>query len=121
MTNQRGNGFLKRLVLGVLSLIVGQVSAGFIDMDTPLDARTTKSLIDGSVYDLVRFSHVKILGPGVMCVYVGGGEVLLTSQLATLLCVHYGLVAAMHWQHTTHPILLSLSLLHTNNDMPTLD
>jgi hypothetical protein len=62
MTNQRSNGMLKRLVLWVLSLIVGQVSAGFIDMDTPLDARTTKSLIDGSVYDLVRFSHVNILG-----------------------------------------------------------
>ena len=64
MTNQRGNWMLKRLDLWVLSLIVGQVSAGFIDMDTPLDARTTKSLIDGSVYDLVRFSHVNVLGGG---------------------------------------------------------
>jgi hypothetical protein len=42
--------------LWALSLLVGhgRVSAGFIDMDTPLEARTTTSLIDGTVYDLVR-------------------------------------------------------------------
>lgn len=35
------------------SPIVFLVSAGFIDMDTPLDKRTTRSLVDGSVYHLV--------------------------------------------------------------------
>jgi beta-glucan synthesis-associated protein KRE6 len=41
------------LALVVLGTLVMLASGGFIDMDTPLDQRTTKSLIDGSTYDLV--------------------------------------------------------------------
>jgi hypothetical protein len=39
-------------VLLVLVLVVG-CQSGFIDMDTPLDLRTTKSLVDDTVYHLV--------------------------------------------------------------------
>ncbi len=40
----------------VTTLFVLQgVAGGFIDKDTPLDKRTTVSLIDGSVYHLVSF------------------------------------------------------------------
>lgn len=39
----------------VVSLLLAQCASGsFIDMDTPLEKRTTKSLIDGSTYELVR-------------------------------------------------------------------
>ena len=41
------------LALVVLGTLVMLASGGFIDMDTPLDQRTTKSLVDGSTYDLV--------------------------------------------------------------------
>lgn len=41
--------------IGLAALGVQSVSAGFIDMDTPLDKRTTTSLVDGSVYHLVSF------------------------------------------------------------------
>ena len=39
--------------LSLIALVVQSVSAGFIDMDTPLDKRTTTSLVDGTVYHLV--------------------------------------------------------------------
>jgi hypothetical protein len=39
-------------VLLCLALMVA-CRAGFIDMDTPLDRRTTESLVDGTVYHLV--------------------------------------------------------------------
>ena len=40
-----------------LGLAVARLAAaGFIDMDTPLEKRTTKSLIDGSTYHLVSAS-----------------------------------------------------------------
>ena len=43
--------------LAILVLIgIQEVFAGFIDMDTPLHRRTTKSLIDGSTYHLVSSS-----------------------------------------------------------------
>jgi hypothetical protein len=40
-----------RLLLALLGLRTA--SAGLIDMDTPLDKRTTTSFIDGSIYHLV--------------------------------------------------------------------
>jgi hypothetical protein len=40
-----------RIAFALLSLRTA--SAGLIDMDTPLDKRTTTSLIDGSVYHVV--------------------------------------------------------------------
>jgi hypothetical protein len=43
--------FMCRLLLAVMGLRV--VAAEFVDMDTPLDKRTTTSLIDGSTYHLV--------------------------------------------------------------------
>lgn len=39
--------------IAIAALGIKSVSAGFIDMDTPLDKRTTKSLIDGTLYHLV--------------------------------------------------------------------
>jgi hypothetical protein len=39
--------------LKLIALVVQSVSAGFIDMDTPLDKRTTTSMVDGTVYHLV--------------------------------------------------------------------
>lgn len=48
--------------LWALTLLACQVSAGFIDMDTPLKARTTRSLIDKSVYDLVRILYACLHG-----------------------------------------------------------
>ena len=39
-------------VLACLAL-AGVVQGGFIDMDTPLDRRTTVSLVDDSIYHLV--------------------------------------------------------------------
>jgi hypothetical protein len=47
-----GSGSLVRQ-LALAALGVQSVSAGFIDMDTPLDKRTTTSFVDGSVYHLV--------------------------------------------------------------------
>jgi hypothetical protein len=44
--------FLLLICMGLPNLIEGD----FIDMDTPLDKRTTTSLIDGTVYHLVRFA-----------------------------------------------------------------
>eukprot|EP00547_Thalassionema_nitzschioides_P004373 CAMPEP_0194199366 /NCGR_PEP_ID=MMETSP0156-20130528/412_1 /TAXON_ID=33649 /ORGANISM="Thalassionema nitzschioides, Strain L26-B" /LENGTH=684 /DNA_ID=CAMNT_0038924251 /DNA_START=70 /DNA_END=2127 /DNA_ORIENTATION=- len=44
----RINGLLLTLVMARQ-----EVSGGFIDMDTPLEARTTRSLVDKSVYNLV--------------------------------------------------------------------
>lgn len=41
-------------VLGALLLPWGAFG-GFVDMDTPLDKRTTKSLVDDTVYHLVGF------------------------------------------------------------------
>lgn len=38
----------------IFSIIVRTTNATWIDMDTPLDKRTTKSLVDGTTYDLVR-------------------------------------------------------------------
>lgn len=42
--------------LACVALGINSVSAGFIDMDTPLDKRTTTSLIDGTEYHLVSSS-----------------------------------------------------------------
>jgi len=42
-----------KVVVAMLVLASHKVSGGFIDMDTPIAARTTRSLIDGSVYNLV--------------------------------------------------------------------
>mmetsp|Transcript_1073 Transcript_1073/g.1368 ORF Transcript_1073/g.1368 Transcript_1073/m.1368 type:complete len:685 (-) Transcript_1073:264-2318(-) len=36
------------------------VSAGFIDMDTPIDKRKTKSLVDGTMYDLVMSDEFNV-------------------------------------------------------------
>eukprot|EP00545_Synedropsis_sp_CCMP1620_P006884 CAMPEP_0119010080 /NCGR_PEP_ID=MMETSP1176-20130426/4779_1 /TAXON_ID=265551 /ORGANISM="Synedropsis recta cf, Strain CCMP1620" /LENGTH=714 /DNA_ID=CAMNT_0006962689 /DNA_START=104 /DNA_END=2248 /DNA_ORIENTATION=+ len=47
-------------ILLVLALVMQSVSAGFIDMDTPLDKRTTTSLVDGSVYDLVMSDEFNV-------------------------------------------------------------
>ena len=43
--------------LAMAAIGVKSVSAGFIDMDTPLDKRTTTSLIDGTVYHLVSWDR----------------------------------------------------------------
>lgn len=43
--------------LAIAAIGVKSVSAGFIDMDTPLDKRTTTSLIDGTVYHLVSLDR----------------------------------------------------------------
>lgn len=43
---------LKRKI-AIAALGIQSASAGFIDMDTPLDKRTTTSLVDGTVYHLV--------------------------------------------------------------------
>ena len=44
-------------------LLVGVVQAGWIDIDTPVDQRTTISKIDGTIYQLVRWyiTNVTIL------------------------------------------------------------
>mmetsp|Transcript_115021 Transcript_115021/g.332328 ORF Transcript_115021/g.332328 Transcript_115021/m.332328 type:complete len:698 (-) Transcript_115021:4-2097(-) len=58
-TQRHGGAFAKcLLVLGAL----GQqgASAGFVDKDTPLDKRTTTSLIDGSVYHLVMSDEFNV-------------------------------------------------------------
>jgi hypothetical protein len=49
-----GNKTAMRQALILLSAL-SLVSGGFIDMDTPLDKRTTKSLVDGTVYNLVSW------------------------------------------------------------------
>ncbi len=36
-------------------LLPSSAWGGFVDMDTPLDKRTTKSLVDNTVYHLVCF------------------------------------------------------------------
>ncbi len=43
------------------TLLPWRVCGGFVDMDTPLDKRTTKSLVDNTVYHLVGslLIHVK--------------------------------------------------------------
>jgi len=46
-----------KLMKSSLFLILGNLSltkAGWIDPDTPEDKRTTRSFVDGTVYDLVR-------------------------------------------------------------------
>ena len=45
---------LKVYVLAAL-LLPWAACGGFVDMDTPLDKRTTKSLVDNTVYHLVGF------------------------------------------------------------------
>ena len=42
-------------VAGLLVFLPCLALAGFVDMDTPLDKRTTTSLIDGTTYHLVCF------------------------------------------------------------------
>lgn len=44
---------LSRAVLLLWWILVATTNAGFIDMDTPLDKRTTTSLVDGTIYHLV--------------------------------------------------------------------
>jgi hypothetical protein len=39
-------------------LLITEIHAGWIDIDTPLDKRTTVSMIDGTTYQLVRFTFV---------------------------------------------------------------
>lgn len=41
-------------LLLITQLLVGVVKAGWIDIDTPVDQRTTISKIDGTIYQLVR-------------------------------------------------------------------
>ena len=45
-----------RYVLGFL--VFNGATAGFIDMDTPLNKRTATSLIDGTTYHLVSFAFI---------------------------------------------------------------
>jgi len=45
--------FMLRIFIAVTVLLPWAVAGGFIDMDTPLDKRTTKSLVDKTVYHLV--------------------------------------------------------------------
>ena len=56
---------LGRFVMVAIAL-AAVVEAGFIDMDTPLDKRTTTSLVDGSVYHLVSYNCAK----GVRCAVI---------------------------------------------------
>jgi hypothetical protein len=42
-------------MLLLTQLLVVIVQAGWIDIDTPVDKRTTISKIDGTVYQLVRW------------------------------------------------------------------
>ena len=46
-------------VLAVI-LLPSAAWGGFVDMDTPLDKRTTKSLVDNTVYHLVGFKVVPL-------------------------------------------------------------
>ncbi|CAB9508285.1 Beta-glucan synthesis-associated protein KRE6 [Seminavis robusta] len=48
---REGTASAFRVLLCLLLIVAGQAS--FIDMDTPLDRRTTTSIVDGSVYHLV--------------------------------------------------------------------
>jgi hypothetical protein len=66
---------LLRLLL-IFSLLASAAASvvhhGFIDIDTPLDKRTTTSLIDGSVYDIVslyerRFSATETTVSAIIC------------------------------------------------------
>ena len=54
-----GGGLKRKIAIAALG--IQTVSAGFIDMDTPLDKRTTTSLIDGTVYHLVSFARAENL------------------------------------------------------------
>lgn len=72
MTNQKGERIQKNessvctslfRQLALAAIAFQGVSAGFIDMDTPLDKRTTKSLIDGSVYHLVSQVSLRRIPP----------------------------------------------------------
>lgn len=51
--NRHGRNLSFKFMLSLVLFGMQSVSAGFIDMDTPLDKRTTRSLIDGTVYHLV--------------------------------------------------------------------
>lgn len=73
-----------------LALVVQSVSAGFIDMDTPLEKRTMTSLIDGSVYNLVCSSVFGFR----KCSY----------------CSHYLRLLVPVWLRTIFLTLVSLSL-----------
>jgi hypothetical protein len=46
------------LLLGAITLAPKFASANWIDIETPLDKRTTTSFIDGTVYELVGFAVV---------------------------------------------------------------
>lgn len=48
------------LRLALCALLLQGTSAGFIDQDTPLDKRTTTSLVDGSVYHLVMSDEFNV-------------------------------------------------------------
>lgn len=39
--------------------LIQTATAGFIDMDTPLDKRATQSLVDGSTYHLVSYRFIR--------------------------------------------------------------
>jgi hypothetical protein len=49
---------LQILLLGAIILAPELASANWIDIETPLDKRTTPSLVDGSVYHLVGSAMV---------------------------------------------------------------
>jgi hypothetical protein len=57
--NMRMNFSIRNVTIGslLLTLVIFRTSsASFIDIETPLEKRTTTSLIDGTTYHLVRFS-----------------------------------------------------------------
>ena len=64
---------MKLLLLLCLGL-PGFIQGGFIDMDTPLDKRTTRSLVDGTVYHLVSLVSVSC-GLAFILVFLCGVEV----------------------------------------------
>jgi hypothetical protein len=45
---------LVQLLLLSVTLQIQQITGSFIDMDTPIDKRTTASFVDGTEYQLVR-------------------------------------------------------------------
>jgi hypothetical protein len=69
----------------VVASLIPMVSAGWIDMETPLDKRTTTSFIDGSEYHLVRALVALIIGSYPLCTQSD-----LTYQFVPLVAGHVG-------------------------------
>ena len=61
MSNNSFHSRVLIMTMTILSLSTMIVSANWIDIDTPLDKRTTTSLVDGSIYHLVRYFRFFIL------------------------------------------------------------